>query len=110
MNAFSFYHDEKLREVMISKELSYTEASFVLWEMWDDCELKDKAPYIKMHDDDKMRYDVQMAEFKKKGYFMISDGVRSTDFGVSSAKQKVSSIDTSTRPIKRRTDVHFGAK
>jgi hypothetical protein len=72
--------------------------------MWQKLTEEQKAPFIKKHEDDKKRYEAQLEEIKKKGYFIMSDGVKSSDIGVPSAKKKVKSTDTTPRPAKRRTE------
>ena len=50
-----------------------------------------------------IRYEAQLEELKKKGYFMMSGGVKSTDVGVSTEKKRVKSTETTPRPVKQRT-------
>ena len=38
-----------------------------------------KAPYEKMAETDKVRFEKQMAEREKKGYFILDDKSKSTD-------------------------------
>ena len=40
---------------------------------------KEKAPYEKMSEADKVREEKQKAELAKKGFFTLSDGTKSTD-------------------------------
>ena len=42
-------------------------------------ESDDLDKYKKMHEEDKLRHDKQLAELKKKGYFTLDDGSKSTD-------------------------------
>ena len=42
-------------------------------------EADDLDKYKKMHEEDKLRYEKQTEELKKKGYFTLSDGTKSTD-------------------------------
>jgi len=39
----------------------------------------DKAPYVKMSDGDKTRYERQLTEREKKGYFTLDNKTKSTD-------------------------------
>lgn len=39
----------------------------------------EKAKYIKMGEKDKLRYQAQLDEREKKGFFMLGDGTKSTD-------------------------------
>ena len=40
---------------------------------------KEKAPFEKMAKDDKVRYEKQLAERERKGYFTMPDKTKSTD-------------------------------
>jgi len=40
---------------------------------------KDKTPFAKLAENDKARYERQMAEREKKGYFLLDDKSKSTD-------------------------------
>ena len=42
-------------------------------------ESDDLDKYKKMHEEDKLRHERQTAELKKKGYFTLDDGTKSTD-------------------------------
>ena len=46
---------------------------------WKEMSEKEKAPFEKMAQDDKVRYEKQVAEREKKGYFLMSDKTKSTD-------------------------------
>jgi hypothetical protein len=48
-------------------------------EKWNLLTDTQKAPYVKMADLDKVRYEKQCAELEKKGYFILDDGTKSTD-------------------------------
>ena len=48
-------------------------------EDWQKMETKDKQKYIKMNENDKKRFDKQVAELKKHGYYTLEDGSKSTD-------------------------------
>lgn len=48
-------------------------------EMWNSMSDTDKAPYLKLHQEDVARHEREEKELKEKGYFVNSDGVKSTD-------------------------------
>jgi hypothetical protein len=57
------------------------------------------------------RYEAQLEELKKKGFFMMADGVKSTEFTVATAKKKVKSTDATPRqPVKLRTTPSLAGK
>lgn len=56
-------------------------------EIWRSMSEKDKQPYEKMHQDDVKRFEKETAEFKKKGWFTMQDGTKSTDLEVKKKKK-----------------------
>ena len=51
-----------------------------------------------------IRYEGQLEELKKKGYFMMADGVKSTEYTNPTTKKKVKSTDATPRqPVKVRS-------
>jgi hypothetical protein len=59
-----------------------------------------------------IRYEAQLEELKKKGYFMMADGVKSTEFAdASGGKKKVKSTDATPRqPVKIRASGNLAGK
>ena len=58
-----------------------------------------------------IRYEAQLEELKKKGYFMMADGIKSTEMSVATAKKKVKSTDATPRqPAKYRTTPSVAGK
>ena len=73
-------------------------------EKWRELTEETKAPYMKLYEADKRRYEAQLDELKKKGYFTMSDGTKSSAVQLSSAKKKVKSTDATPRnENKKRT-------
>ena len=48
-------------------------------EKWAAMSEKDKEPYTKKSEADKVRYEKQVAENLKQGWFKMADGTKSTD-------------------------------
>ena len=110
LSSYIFFSNQEIPKIVTGQGITHKEAMKVVGAMWGGLKEEQKAPYIKMHEDDKKRYEAQLEEFKKKGYFIMSDGVKSSDVGVPSAKKKVKSTDTTPRPAKKRTEALSGAK
>jgi hypothetical protein len=53
--------------------------SKVKGERWKTLADAKKQKYVKLGDKDKTRFEKENAELKEKGYFVNSDGVKSTD-------------------------------
>ncbi len=57
---------------------------------WKALTEEEKAPFIKRGNEDKARYEEQMKMFNSKGYFMLSDGTKSSDYDPQLDKKKKS--------------------
>ena len=58
-----------------------------------------------------IRYEGQLEELKKKGYFMMADGVKSTEYTNATTKKKVKSTDATPRqPVKIRASGNLAGK
>lgn len=58
---------------------STVEAFKMAGQMWSKMSEKEKAPYVKCSDNDKVRFERQQAEREKKGFFTLEDKSKSTD-------------------------------
>lgn len=74
---FSKDYGKTLREKASDKSVGVIQQQ--VGEKWGEMTDKEKAPYRKVNEEDKLRYAKQLAEIEKKGYFMMPDGSKSTD-------------------------------
>lgn len=58
--------------------LAITELTKKVAERWGKMSEKDKQPYVKLHQESQARYEKEMKQFKELGYFINSDGIKST--------------------------------
>lgn len=58
---------------------SVGEISKIVGKKWGEMSEKEKMPYDKLNEQDKVRQQKQKDEIAKKGYFMMEDGSKSTD-------------------------------
>ena len=56
--------------------------------MWKSLKEEDKKPFIQLAEQDKKRNEKEKLDLKKLGYFIDSDGVKSTDLMLSNPKFK----------------------
>ena len=79
------------------------EAFALAAELWATTSEKEKAPYIKLAEEDKKRFDRQVEELKKKGYYTLEDGSKSTDPANASLlqrkKSKATAEETDAEPV-----------
>ena len=61
---------------------------------WTEMTDKQKQPYNKLSEDDRVRHDKQVEEKKKKGYFLLEDNSKSTDPGNAKRFKKRKSADS----------------
>jgi hypothetical protein len=74
---FSAAYSKTLREK--NPDQSLTDIAKLVGVRWGELSDKEKAPYEKQNEQDKVRQQNQKDEVAKKGYFMMPDGSKSTD-------------------------------
>jgi hypothetical protein len=77
-------------KIKAEKNCTHLEATSLAGASWKDLSEKEKAPFLKKGMEDKARYDEQMQMFKAKGYFMLADGTKSSDYDPQLTKKKKS--------------------
>jgi len=60
-------------------ETKITEVMSLVAKKWSEMTEKDKQPYVKLSEADKVRLEKQLDEKKKKGFFTLNDKSKSTD-------------------------------
>ena len=76
-------------------------------EEWAKMTEKDKKPYEKIHEADQKRYQKELAQLIKEGYFVNSDGVKSSDIEKKLKKEKKkenADPEEKVEKIKRKKD------
>ena len=63
----------------MQKEGKGKEASQIVQEAWKGYSDKQKQPYEKKAEQSRERYEKQVAELAKKGFYTLEDGTKSTD-------------------------------
>jgi hypothetical protein len=74
---FSVEYGKTLREK--NTELTIGGVAQLVSEKWGTMNESAKSPYDKLNEQDKVRQQKQLAELEKKGFFVLSDGSKSTD-------------------------------
>jgi len=91
---------EKLAEVKRDNpNLRQPEVMARCGEIWKEYSDKDKAPYIKLHEEDVAYVEKQKKELDKKGYYTLKNGQKSTDL---EEKKKRSKGDAKTEKKSKR--------
>ena len=67
-----------VKKIVEKEGISYTAAVSKAAVLWNEMDEKAKQPYVKMHAQDQERYDREMLQFNKTGYFTNKDGVCSS--------------------------------
>lgn len=57
--------------------MKHTDFMSLAGDKWNNLSEEEKMPYEKLAQKDKTRYETQMAEWKKKGYYIMEDGTKS---------------------------------
>ena len=95
-SAFLFFNTEfVLAERKKNPACTTTEAFKLAGQKWGQMTENDKVPYVKLSDGDKARYERQLTEREKKGYFTLDNKTKSTDpANAKLFKKKKSSSET----------------
>lgn len=101
VTAYIYFSNEAVPKIKAETGCKLTEASKIAGERWNALREEQKAPYTAKNEADKKRYQQQLQELEKKGYFIMSDGSKSTELGGASAKKKVRADASPLVPQKR---------
>ena len=78
-----------VKTIAEKENLPFTQAIKKAAEMWNALNEKAKEPYLKLQAKDQLRYDNEMSQFNKTGYFTNKEGVCSSTLKAKAKKQKV---------------------
>lgn len=73
---FSMQNQANLKQQ--NPDIKITERAKLNGEQWNKMTEVEKQPYQKLHDQDVVRHDKEMKQMRELGYFINSDGVKST--------------------------------
>ena len=82
ITAFLYFNAECSAEIRAKNPgvmMPMVEVSKLVSEKWGAMTQAQKKPYEDKNAVDKKRHEQQLEELKKKGYFMLQDGIKSTD-------------------------------
>lgn len=113
MVAFMFLVKTMSKQVMAENKeecKSAAGAIKILGERWRNMTAEEKAPYVKMSEDDKLRHDKQLLDFNKQGWFTLADGSKSSDqtnvkLGKRARKDSSQSDDVKDESTKKQKQV-----
>ena len=80
-------------------DLKMTDISKLSGEKWQQLSDDDKAPYMKIVKKDTIRYQNEIQELLKNGFFINSDGVKSSDLKVKAKRVKRQKVDDENQEI-----------
>lgn len=71
-------------------------------ELWNKLTPEEKKKYEEKHDEDVVRYKQQIEDLDKKGFFMMSDGTKSSDHQAKLKKRSKKSEASDGKPSKKQ--------
>jgi hypothetical protein len=95
MSAYFCFINLKMQQAKgktLSQDQKPTDLMKNAGEQWSAMDEKQKLPYFKLSEKDKVRFDKEMADIDKKGYFVNEDGVKSTELRIQKPKFKSSVV------------------
>ena len=87
-----------VKKIAEKENLPFTQAIKKAAEMWNALNDKAKEPYLKMQAKDQLRYDNEMSQFNKTGYFTNKEGVCSSTLKAKVKKNKGDKIEIPVIP------------
>ena len=88
IGTYIYYSNSNVPKIKEAEGCSHKEAMSKCGEQWAKASDKEKAPFVKQHEDDIKRYDKQVKELETKGFFMMADGTKSSDHELKKKKVK----------------------
>lgn len=79
LSAYLFFTTANVNKIKEKENCTHPEAMKKAGELWNQMSDKEKKKYNDMNSKDQVRYDKQLAELSKKGYFMMEDGSKSSE-------------------------------
>jgi hypothetical protein len=92
LTPYIFFTTDVVPKIRAEKNCSNVDAMREAGARWNQLSEEGKAPYVEKTNKDKVRFDEQMKMFNSKGYFMLADGTKSTDYEGKQKKKVKSSI------------------
>lgn len=96
LSAYFFFTGEKAPAIREQKGCTHMEAMKMASEQWNTMSEKDRKPYHDQHDKDVKRYEQQLDDLNKKGFFMMPDGTKSSDHTAKIKKKRSKSAANAT--------------
>ena len=84
---YIFFNTATVKRLKEEKGLDHKDAFKQAGEMWNTLSEADKKEWIDMGEKDKVRHEKELQMLEQKGYFVNSDGVKSTDLPVDPKKK-----------------------
>ena len=84
---YIFFNTATVKRLKEEKGLDHKDAFKQAGEMWNTLSEADKKEWIDMGEKDKVRHEKELKMLEQKGYFVNSDGVKSTDLPVDPKKK-----------------------
>ena len=79
MSAYLCYTQQNMNTIKEKNKCTHPEAMKLAGELWSKMNDKDKKKYEDSNAKDQQRYNKQLAELNKKGFFMMDDGSKSNE-------------------------------
>ena len=77
--AYSYYMNEIVTILKLDEGINHRQAMSKAGINWNEMTDDEKKNYNDQHDADKNRYEKQLAEWKAKGYYLLEDGMKSSE-------------------------------
>jgi hypothetical protein len=93
-SAYFIFQNDNLKTVMEKEKIKMTEAVKKISQMWKSLPQKKMKVYEKKNQVDIKRYEKQMADLMKNGFFLMDDGTKSCDHIAKPIKKASKSVES----------------
>ena len=81
-----------------------TEIAAIIGEAWNKLSDKQKVPFEKKNEADKVRYQEEMDQLMTRGYFINQDGVKSTDIAVKKKRKAAAPVEDLEKSVTKKSN------
>jgi len=96
LGSYMYFTQDRTKSIAEKEKIPWTEATKRAGEIWSKLSEKEKKPYEDKHAKDEIRYQKQMDDLMKKGFFLLDDGTKSSDQKAKQKKKRASKIKNDT--------------
>ena len=85
-------------------EKKITELAKIIGDAWNGLSAKQKVPFEKKNEQDKVRYQEELDQLMTRGYFINQDGIKSTDIAVKKKRKAAAPVQDLEKSVTKKSN------